>query len=501
MPPFCSHCGAIETPTWRRLYLKCCPGKPSRLDEVEGEGETIGVEALEHDDAGEVTKFLIRKAVKRVKGVEIGRGWGCVQVCNPCGLWFNKFRSMRPPDKWGRKSVRRKSQKDRSHDGPATDGLEPRSDFPQSDYPQSEAFFTDAAGPEDAGEGVDTNIDPQLDGAAAEAPRNPLFRRPRASSMQQQRRPSGEDATWNASQRDAALARAIQSSPARFQGSQESPIELEDTPAKPTRRLLFPSPRKEGETKSLDDNDLPPRKSLSPCSDGSTEKQTSFAKRIATFDGQINVSIFEAFTVDKENMPPPLDEDDDLAHLFDGSPTALFKTPRKTPAKSSTPRSSTLMDQLLKTPTPASRKRKPLTPNANAANGANLRAATAEMNDFMTSPSSSRYFLRSTPTRLANTPGRSSLHSTQQGGDGSQEPSPFSRHLAQMLSDANETAAFTSPSRPFDFSDMPTFTTPGRAAMDWDNLEQIMSSEFGVYDENQGPLETVDNPATAAEGD
>lgn len=53
----------------------------------------------------------------------------------------------------------------------------------------------------------------------------------------------------------AALQRAIQSSPPRFPGSRVSPIELDvesDLSPKPTNRLLFPSPRKPGEIKSLD---------------------------------------------------------------------------------------------------------------------------------------------------------------------------------------------------------------------------------------------------------
>lgn len=66
---------------------------------------------------------------------------------------------------------------------------------------------------------------------------------------------------------------------------------------------------------------------------------------------------------------------------------------------------------------------------------------------------------------------------------------PWSRQFAQMLSDANDTtAAFTSPSRHFDFSDLPTFTTPGRLLndTDWEGLEGILSSEFASYDSGQG---------------
>ena len=481
VPQFCSHCGSIETPTWRRLYIKECEGKPSPLDSVEGEGETIAVEVTERDEpTDEPTKFVIRKSMKKTKDSLPGPGFEDVIVCNPCGLWFNKFKTMRPSDKWGRKTTTRKSKKQRPAEvGMSTDGLEP----------QSEAFFTDRVVAEDAADDGDVDGEGQLDGAPGHGQvMMSRVRRPRANSLQaQQPRAGNAKGEWNASQLDAALARAVQSSPVRFQGSQESPIEIEDLTPKPTRRLLFPSPRRDGKVKSLDDNGQVSLKSMLPPG----KSQSPKAGMEMTFE-QSDTNVFEAFTFDKENMAPPIEGmgDDDLAHLFEGSPTALFKTPRKTPAKNmTTPRSIRQLNHLLETPTPfSSRKRKPLTPNANAANSATLNAA---INDFMTSPSSSRYFLRSTPSRLernGSTPGRRSTGSGNHGN--SNEASPWSRHLAQMLSEGNESVGnqFTSPTRAFDFSDLPTFTTPGRAGglaeCDWEGLEGLLSSEFAEYGES-----------------
>ena len=501
-PQYCSHCGAIETPTWRKLYVKECEGKPSPLDSAEGEGETVGV-AVTHRDpiTSEPTRFVIRKSMKKTKESRPGEGFVDKMVCNPCGLWFNKFKIMRPPDKWGRRSGTRRTRKAKSSEGGvggegefgmSTDGIEP----------QSEAFFTDQVGPDDAGEDGDEDGEGQADGAdeGRKEPQRVLphpGRRPRANSLSTEELRRGHShGQWNASQLDAALTRTIQSSPVRFHGSQKSPIEVDELTPRPTRRLLFPSPRKDGEVKSLDDNAQVSLKAMPPSiSPGKALKE---GVEIA-FDHS-NTSIFEAFTFDKENLAPglfegDLDADDELARLFEnGTPGALFKTtPFKTPRKSprsngsrgaGTPRNLQQLNHLLKTPTPGrSGKRKPLTPNANAANGANLN--TGPINDFMTSPSSSsRYFLRSTPSRLSrnNTPGRQSS-----GGNGI---SPFSLHLAQMLSDAtNADGSQQFPSSPsrgmaaaFDFSDLPTFSTPGRPGMltdaDWEGLEGIMSSEF-----------------------
>lgn len=455
------------------MYVKECGGKPCALDKAEGEGETIGVEVTEVDDnTGEATKFLIRKSMKKTKDNQPGAGFEELVVCNPCGLWFIKYRTMRPPEKWGRKSAARKSQKQRAIEDPGmfTDGIEPQSDM----------FFTDQVLPEEAADFADGEGD--VPAALTQQPVRSRGHRPRANSLQvQQTKSHPARGEWNASQLDAALAREVQSSPARFQGSQVSPIELEDLTPKPTRRLLFPSPRKEGEVRSLDDNAQVSLKAM-PQSDQSLHDKADIDFNFA----DTNTNIFEAFTFDKENMMPPLGDgacDDGLAHLFDGSPSAFFKTPFKSAGKAPTTPRSTRQSRPLTTPTPGrSTKRKPLTPNANAANNANLNHVNAPAHDFMTSPSSSRYFLRSTPSRVErNTPGRHSSGSKRNGSDGI---SPWSRHLAQMLSDTNDGNQFTSPSRGgFDFTDLPTFNTPGR---DWETLDGILSSDFAGFGDDAG---------------
>ncbi|KAI7390605.1 hypothetical protein KC336_g16900 [Hortaea werneckii] len=68
---------------------------------------------------------------------------------------------------------------------------------------------------------------------------------------------------------------------------------------------------------------------------------------------------------------------------------------------------------------------------------------------------------------------------------------PFSRHIAQMLSDANASGnGFSSPSQAFDFSDMPPFMsgTPGKqlGGADWPSMGDIMSSDFAAL-ESQKP--------------
>ncbi|KJX99233.1 hypothetical protein TI39_contig368g00002 [Zymoseptoria brevis] len=470
MPQFCTHCGAIETPTWRKIYVNKGEGKPSPLDYVEGEGETIGVEITETDEVTNAPlKYVIRKCMKKTKLFSPGQGFEETIVCNPCGLWFTKTRKMRPADKWHRKSNSRKSRKAKGDESLLTDGVEP----------QSDAFFTDQITLEDDAEDGEAVEEATADSSEPPADQPARRNRPRAISMQSQvRRASGADGGNGRIRRDAAMMRATQSSPVRLRGSQASPIELEETPVKPTRRLLFPSPRRDGEEKSLDDGKSAARKSNLSSPPLPSEKTVKAAAKSVTIAEQTDINVFEVFTNDQENLPPPLDNDENYDDLFDGSPGTIFKSPflRRTPSKR-TPTSQKVkhFDDLLKTPKQSTRKRKALTENPNCANNPDLDA-------ILISPSASRYFLRSTPSRVERTPGGRSVSGGSQRAP--VEMSPFSRHLSQMLGDATGTSepAFTSPSQQqFDFSDLPTFDHVD-LDMDWKGMSEILSSEFVTYE-------------------
>ncbi|KAF2156584.1 hypothetical protein K461DRAFT_272635 [Myriangium duriaei CBS 260.36] len=417
MPTYCHNCGAIETPTWRSLYIKTVDGAPSEEDYQELEGETRGVEILEREESTQdVTKYRIIKSVRKSKDKDRNDmlDFNPIQVCNPCGLWFNKLKYMRPEEKWskGPKVARKRPCK---KDDLQSDMIEPASDFPHSDFPQSDfpqsdfpqsGLWTDQIQPEDT-----AAPEPQVKASSEEAADQPqpepeprAVMRPRANSMQPPNPSNHRGAEWSSAELDAALQRAIQSSPARFLGTQESPIELEDdlTP-RPTRRLLFPSPRKDGEMKSLDDSSLPKGKAAR-----------------ALPDPFINM----AYTADKENLPPLPAIDDDLAHLFDCSP---FKTPSKSHI-STPPSKSAAFDPLL---TPSRR------PAAQQ-----HRTPSRGMDAFLPSFSSAeKKDLLSTPSRYMN------LALTSPARSVSGPMTPFTRHLSQLLSDPSAPA--------LDFSDFP----------------------------------------------
>jgi hypothetical protein len=182
---------------------------------------------------------------------------------------------------------------------------------------------------------------------------------------------------WNEQDALNALQRAIKQSPARLIGSKESPIEVEDgrTPNS-VRRVLFPSPRKDGEFKSLAADSSQTPKDTSP----SKEPSDPNTIRSAPMDNPFVTSTKEALTgqtqdiivesmelnqTDKENMPPPIEADDSLASLFDFDGTIELS-----------PRNARALSQLLKTPTkPKTPHRDPLAPLPNAAAAEPITAA------------------------------------------------------------------------------------------------------------------------------
>lgn len=148
----------------------------------------------------------------------------------------------------------------------------------------------------------------------------------------------------------------------------------------------------------------------------------------------------EAENPDKENCPPSpstrTQQEDDFAHLFEDS------TPHKT-----TPQKNALLQDVLKTPTPGSRRRGLLTP----------KRGTDDMEAVMT------------PSRNIFTPrGTRAVTLAPE--------TPFTRQLNALLSDH----PISSPSQGIDFSNFPTFTTPGRPGAQFTDFlnDEFLSSDL-----------------------
>lgn len=379
LPTFCNNCGQIETSAWRRAHTRVVKGIPHNI-EMSSKGHAIvAYEVLNPADNEGAPHYRIFKNDLDPDGSEVDL-FTTLTLCNPCGLWLSKKNAMRPQEVWGKNraqlcAARTKKLKRIKKTKADTDLFTSDAVIPESDIGMFDSQ-------------IEADALPALDGSTET----------RMQPVLQARSEMLDEPTAR-----AALERAFQSSPVGVRsGSKDTPINVDgDVTPRPTRRLLFPSPRRPGEVKSLADTNS--ANSSSPQSNSSkTAKPPMHGQDVTMEDG------------DKENCPPPADTDDDFSHLFESA--------KVTPTKGSS------FEDLLKTPTPGSRQRVPLTP---------MRYVDLSL---------------TTPSRSSRTPrgnGRAATIAPE---------TPFTRQLNDLLSDSMLPG---SPSQNFDLSAFATFT-PGR---------------------------------------
>ena len=265
-----------------------------------------------------------------------------------------------------------------------------------------------------------------------------------------------------------ALQRAIQSSPAHFLGSEQSPIELDGCSPEPVRRTLFPSPKTGG-----------------PLGINTNERVSPSQKLPKTHNETLHEQLDGDEQADKENLPPrpttPNAFDEFLSDFAPVTPSRgretipsnimadLFKTPTKSTSNKLSP-SNTLAD-LFKTPN----KQSPShiftdlfkTPTKTSPSKHSLSTG-----DFFSS--AAKAFLN--PQR---TPSRSPSKATPKPtGD----MTPFGRQLNQMLSDMN---APETPSRLL--SDIGTLPPLSEAATP-SRLFRTSDFDFCEFESSDGPM-------------
>ena len=80
MPPFCNNCGAIETPTWRKIWTQDHKGIPGFHELSDKPGHVTTIDILERDTEGRPT---IHRLVKKNLGSADNRGdWNESLLCN-----------------------------------------------------------------------------------------------------------------------------------------------------------------------------------------------------------------------------------------------------------------------------------------------------------------------------------------------------------------------------------------------------------------------------------
>jgi hypothetical protein len=258
----------------------------------------------------------------------------------------------------------------------------------------------------------------------------------------------------------AALKRAIRSSPAKWVGTQHSPIEVDEELGS-TRRLLFPSPRKDGSPKVLGEmaNDV---------------------IKISTKDGSPKEQAAEIS--DKENCPPGFDGDDADAELL-----KLFEAEMSRPR---TPVQKSSAANPFKTPTRPTPSHRPITRSVSKS----LRSGK--------SPRQLPIFSQQTPSR---TPGSVSRRRSPRNHQSVFE-SPFTATLNQLMSEADNRK---SPARNFELdfnnlADLPIMDNPqhngGQEGMNF-SLEDFFSTDVPMPSSPPKTFHLYEDPITMTDVD
>ena len=301
--------------------------------------------------------------------------YGAHQACTntdiniACGLWLQNRKCMRPMANWAK--PRDPDEKERQ--APPTHQRKGSSSgtHAASDASQGTAPSSGAASPvSNRGSGGGTRLSSR--GPSVPKPASPILGLSRLDGE-----PLDEASAA------AALQKAIQSSPARLIGSQNSPIEVQDLTPKPTRRLLFPSPSGSQASGPLHETD------------GNIQRAALTTSTKAAEDG---ITLTE--DQDKENQPP----------RRSSSPT-LFKTPFKSPNRPLNANGDILLSAAKANPLSQT------TPKRMPSNQQNqvlteMTPFTAQLNQMLSEAnqsSPSQGFDFPTLPSLRNTPGRNNL--------------------------------------------------------------------------------------------
>ncbi|KAG5979741.1 hypothetical protein E4U55_004814 [Claviceps digitariae] len=433
MPPYCCNCGAIETPTWRKIWVQEKEGVPEYCEYSVEPGRITAIEILRRDDDKKPT---LHRLVKKSLGAEDDKTqWQELLLCNPCGIWLTKCKSHRPQNRWDKDASR--LGQERKKRGSGRNGSRPKRSRAKSGgavlNPTSEANPpTDALG----------LVDPsslnqqQQQGQQRQDGKG-------VSETQQTREATAHQKT--SASLDAQETRSnpgsTHSGASRGSGTAGSPIDVEfDAAVGSTKRLLFPSPRKEGVLKTLSELHV-------------NTVQTPEECRPKEMSGEKD---------EKENLAATTSTKiQDSAH--DDGLEALFRSP--TIARPCTPppnANAGASKELFKTPTQATPNHRPIT-----------RSVSRSIRSIRTiaSPGQTMMLLQRTPTKTPPAafgfPGSASRRRSPRNRQGDFEifDTPISRTINLMFSDG---AVFGD--NDLDLSNLPSLDGNGGGLIDFGNL-------------------------------
>ncbi|KAM0328537.1 hypothetical protein ACHAQA_004944 [Verticillium albo-atrum] len=392
MPSYCTNCGAIETPTWRKIWTQEHEGVPEFHEFSEKPGKVTAVIVLDRDEDGNPTKYqLIKKGLGQTEDKD---EWSMSLLCNPCGIWLTKWKNHRPSEKW-----------DRSTDKPKTrrrgrGGRSNKRSKAGAEATSEAAFETDPAGPD----GVDISTEDLLSKALSMGLMDDTNSREASLALEQALREDSHPPSREHGSRPG-------STHSRGSGTAKSPISLEagaeEAVMGPTRRLLFPSPRKDGQLKVLSE--------------------------VAVNVVQLETD--ESSSKDSENRGLGLLDSVDHLVIPDDELEALFRSPM---ARPSTPPPKDISNNagLFKTPTRPTPSHRPVTRSI---------SKSIKSGRSRPSPAQALAMLQATPTRTPRSVARilggespslrRSPRFTAHDDPMSLLETPMTRSISQMLSD------------------------------------------------------------------
>ncbi|RGP63679.1 cenp-a multicopy suppressor 2 [Fusarium sporotrichioides] len=403
MPPFCTNCGAIETPTWRKIWVQEHEGIPEYVEYSEKPGRVTAIEILKR---GEDKKPLSHRLIKKTLGFDDDRSkWSEKLLCNPCGIWITKYHDHRPQDKWDNAFGHLgQSRKKRSSAGPDSQAKRSRTKSTSVPAPAltSQVYpATDPLGP------IQQSSPKQFDARSMDTAANEDVAMGNMLNLM-------ADDGRHIKDMSQSVPGSTHSRVSRGTGTAESPIEMDlDEELGSTRRLLFPSPCKEGAQKTLGELNV----NVAKTNDSRHNKEATGKENMA----------FETYHGGHV--------DDDIEALFNS------------PARPSTPPPKSKIDTdsaLFKTPTRPTPSHRPITRSVSRSVSRSLRSVRD-----MLSPNQ-QALLQRTPTKSPASVRRSPRLNLESKLDNVLD-TPLSRTITQLLSEPN----FDLNSTNFDFSSLP----------------------------------------------
>jgi hypothetical protein len=375
---------------------------------------------------------------------------------------MSKYKAQRPPARWENNALaERKTEVEEPPKKRPTQRKPKKSQdmdlfMPTSEanWPQSEANFPQSEmGPAEGVSPTDTTSGMQQRGSQEPPAQN---QRQRSTSAQPRKRLNA----MTSDAASAALRRAIRSSPARWAGTQHSPIDVEEDQMGSTRRLLFPSPRKDGSPKVLGD-------------------LTTNVVQIATDFRSPKECMVEVDAPNKENCPPAIDADDVDAELL-----KLFEEEL---ARPTTPVQKESLSTAFKTPTRPTPSHRPVTRSVSKS----IRSGNTPK-----TPGQILLFTR-TPTK---TPGSGRRRSPR--NHDSVFESPFTATINQLMSEANNHTSPVHNSMELDFNNLPDLPHGGHLGnVDMNfNLEDFFSTDVPMPSSPPRMFHLYEDPMTSGGG-